>query len=190
MDVIVEEETHGVDEAAAAPDLGSTHEEFAREAMRAQGRSDATASVDKADDEKLTFDMIEPMGGWLHKTDSSLRKWTKRYFALLPTVDCLRLVGVDEDQVRHSVPCLLYFTGEDTKTLKGEILAITLQQVGFSKSLPGMQAPTPYLIRLETDDRTYFLAAETEDEAADWAQGISDVMHAMRTALAGDYDVE
>lgn len=136
---------------------------------------------------KARFEMIDPMAGWLHKTDGSMRKWTRRFFVLLPTMQDAELVGADQDQVKQSIPCIMYFTGEDTKTAKGDILAVQLKQVGYSKGIPGVSSPTPYLVRVETQERTYLLAADDEEQAADWAHSITELMHATKAALKDSF---
>ncbi|EDW78826.1 uncharacterized protein Dwil_GK12654 [Drosophila willistoni] len=106
--------------------------------------------------------------GWLIKSPPTKRiwraRWRRRWFTLKQ--------GEIPEQF-----CLEYYTDHNCRKLKGVIDLDQCEQVDCGLRLENRKQKFQYMFDIKTPKRTYYLAAETEEDMRDWVNCICQVCH-------------
>ncbi|XP_037931300.1 protein daughter of sevenless [Teleopsis dalmanni] len=106
--------------------------------------------------------------GWLIKSPPTKRiwraRWRRRWFTLKQ--------GEIPEQF-----CLEYYTDRNCRKLKGVIDLDQCEQVDCGLRLENRKQKFQYMFDIKTPKRTYYLAADTEEDMRDWVNCICQVCH-------------
>lgn len=105
--------------------------------------------------------------GWLTKSPPTKRiwraRWRRRYF-------CLQNSGEIPGQY-----CLTYYTDRKCRKLKGNINLDACEQVDTGLQFEDSKHKFNYMFDIKTKTRTYYLAADTEQEMKTWVNCICNI---------------